>query len=123
MGSLLIEGEFNALDDFRRRNAMVGVAILVLVVMLVFIISFLIAILRMSDSYRPAPSSEPTILRDFRVLYTLDEYHEDFGDVLWWRLPIGEPPYVGRPYDQDFPDDYYTHWSKLVIPDQSPYEK
>ena len=25
------------------------------------------------------------------------EYHEDMGDVLWWKFPIEEPPYVGSP--------------------------
>jgi hypothetical protein len=30
----------------------------------------------------------------------IDEYHEDMGDVLWWRFPINEPPYVGSPSDQ-----------------------
>jgi hypothetical protein len=31
-------------------------------------------------------------------LHTLrpaDEWHEDFGTVLWWHVPIQEPPYVG----------------------------
>lgn len=27
----------------------------------------------------------------------LDEWHEDIGDVLWWKFPITEPPYVGSP--------------------------
>lgn len=27
------------------------------------------------------------------------EWHEDRGSVLWWRLPISEPPYVGTPLD------------------------
>lgn len=29
----------------------------------------------------------------------IDEYHEDMGDVLWWKFPITEAPYVGRPTD------------------------
>ena len=29
----------------------------------------------------------------------LSDYHEDMGDVLWWRFPIVEPPYVGSPTD------------------------
>jgi hypothetical protein len=25
------------------------------------------------------------------------DWHEDRGDVLWWRIPISEPPYLGSP--------------------------
>lgn len=25
------------------------------------------------------------------------DWHEDRGDVLWWRIPISESPYVGHP--------------------------
>lgn len=35
-------------------------------------------------------------LRPFR------EWHEDHGDVLWWRFPIVEAPYVGSPLDLGF---------------------
>jgi hypothetical protein len=41
----------------------------------------------------------------------LDEYHEDYGSVLWWLLPVNEPPYVGAPGDSDWPG-YHTHWTK-----------
>lgn len=27
------------------------------------------------------------------------DWHEDHGSVLWWRIPISEPPYVGMPLD------------------------
>ena len=27
----------------------------------------------------------------------LSEWHEDFGDVLWWKFPIEEAPWVGTP--------------------------
>ena len=26
-------------------------------------------------------------------------WSEDIGNVLWWRIPISEPPYVGTPLD------------------------
>lgn len=29
----------------------------------------------------------------------ISEYHEDMGDVLWWKFPIDEPPYLGSPND------------------------
>lgn len=30
----------------------------------------------------------------------LSEWHEDMGDVLWWRFPVSEAPYVGSPLDE-----------------------
>lgn len=27
----------------------------------------------------------------------ISEYNESMGDVLWWKFPIDEPPYVGSP--------------------------
>lgn len=30
------------------------------------------------------------------------DWHEDRGDVLWWRIPICEPPYVGSPLDSGY---------------------
>lgn len=29
----------------------------------------------------------------------LSEWHEDMGDMLWWKFPITESPYVGNPLD------------------------
>lgn len=46
------------------------------------------------------------------------EYHDDDGPVLWWRFPIVEPPYCGRPDDSDWPEsDDYTHWTPIPIPE------
>lgn len=62
------------------------------------------------------------------------EYHEDMGDVLWWKFPIVEAPYVGSPLDQGKPIEvriraygvdksiyvyvggwtgHHTHWTPL----------
>lgn len=49
---------------------------------------------------------------DFLEMYPLDSYHEDFGSVLWWKLPVDEPPYCGMPEDGGWPG-YHTHWSKV----------
>lgn len=67
----------------------------------------------------------------------LSEWHEDMGDVLWWRFPIVEPPYVGTPLDigrtievnaRSFRVDktmlvniggwpgYHTHWTPISVP-------
>lgn len=39
-------------------------------------------------------------------------WHEDMGDVLWWRFPIVEAPYVGSPICSDWPG-YHTHFTPL----------
>lgn len=39
------------------------------------------------------------------VLHAHEDYHEDDGDVLWWLLPIVEPPYLGSTLALDFPWD------------------
>ena len=45
----------------------------------------------------------------------LEEWGEDYGDVLWWKFPIEEPPYVGSPLDLNWPA-YHTHWTLIVMP-------
>ena len=45
----------------------------------------------------------------------LDEYHEDLGPVLWWTLPVREPPYVGTTLDIGFPDGI-THFTPCRDP-------
>jgi hypothetical protein len=65
------------------------------------------------------------------ALYRLDEWHEDVGDVLWWKFPIEEAPYVGSPLDLGQTVEvrttngvvarfdvggwpgYHTHWTPL----------
>lgn len=45
----------------------------------------------------------------------LEEWGEDYGDVLWWKFPIEEPPYVGSPLSADWPG-YHTHWLPIPVP-------
>ena len=44
----------------------------------------------------------------------LDEWHEDYGPVVWWCWRdgewLGEPAYIGSPLSDDWPD-YHTHWT------------
>lgn len=47
----------------------------------------------------------------------LDEWTEEDGPVLWWSFPVCEPPYVGDPLYDDFPDGV-THWTKLLVPEE-----
>lgn len=37
--------------------------------------------------------------RDLMRVRPYCDWHEDIGDVLWWRIPISEPPYLGSPLD------------------------
>ncbi len=50
-------------------------------------------------------------------LNTLDAWHESEGDVLWWRFPVDEPPYVGSPLDTEWPG-YHTHWQRIEVPEE-----
>lgn len=61
-------------------------------------------------------SAENDHLRESTTLKEYSEYDESYGNVLWWKLPISEPPYAGSPLDDDFPVDYYTHWTKIIEP-------
>lgn len=66
--------------------------------------NYMMAIKRLGeleDANEPAPAKE---------------WHEDDGDVIWWRLPIEEPPYIGTPLCSNFKDNYYTHFTRIVIP-------
>lgn len=48
----------------------------------------------------------------------LDEWHEDYGDVVWWAWDdnkkewFGEAPFISHPLSSDWPD-YHTHWTPL----------
>ena len=54
------------------------------------------------------------------VARPLDEWHEDYGPVLWWRFPVEEPPFIGTPLDSDWPG-YHTHWTPHPpIPEEPP---
>lgn len=45
----------------------------------------------------------------------LSEWSEDYGDVLWWKFPIEEAPYVGTPLDNNWPG-HHTHFTIIQIP-------
>ena len=36
------------------------------------------------------------------ILRPYDEWHEEHGQVLWYRVPIREPPFVSCPLSSDF---------------------
>lgn len=45
----------------------------------------------------------------------LEEWGEEYGDCLWWKFPIAEPPYSGSPLDAAWPE-YHTHFTKICYP-------
>lgn len=51
----------------------------------------------------------------YLIARPIGDWTEEDGAVLWWRFPIEEPPYVGSPLDDEFPD-YVTHWTPIVVP-------
>jgi len=77
----------------------------------------------------PIPKPGEVDPDNYRVLLPIDAWHEDRGPVLWWRLPICEPPYVGSPGDSDWPtllgtngQDWATHFSLVPEVDISGIE-
>lgn len=77
-----------------------------------------IEIRRIQDEHNSLDDLAARVRVDRRRLHRLrprDEYHEDYGNVLWWALPLCEPPHVGTELDDDFPE-HMTHWS--LLPDQ-----
>jgi hypothetical protein len=57
---------------------------------------------------------------DIKFIDLKIEEPEDTENVLWWKFPICEPPYVGSMNDDEFLHDYYTHWQKLQMSQYTP---
>jgi hypothetical protein len=73
-------------------------------------------------------------MSDTRTAYPAHLWHEDLGDVLWWKFPVEEAPYVGTPNDLGHTVElhgrggllarvdvggwpgYHTHWTPLPRP-------
>lgn len=43
-------------------------------------------------------------------MFPLSDWREEDGPVLWFRLPVDEPVWIGTPLDEDWPG-YHTHWT------------
>jgi hypothetical protein len=61
--------------------------------------------------------------RHYEQLHPASEYREEMGTVLWWHLPVKEPPVVGSPLD-DWETSYcarqiqygwLTHFSLIPV--------
>ena len=69
------------------------------------------------DDYRPRPCPRQHAYRDcwwqaMSAAKPIEDWHEDYGPVMWWFRDMGEPPYCGTPNDSDWPD-YHTHWTPI----------
>lgn len=63
----------------------------------------------------------PPSSTDFLVARPAREWHEDLGNVLWWCLPVQEPPYCGTLLDHNWPGvEYFTHFTLLPEPVEVP---
>lgn len=68
--------------------------------------SALVALREQIEGFRQASTPQPAA-----------EYHEDLGPVLWWRLPVEEPPHVGTPLGSEWPGDgHFSHFTLIPIP-------
>ena len=53
-------------------------------------------------------------------LTPINEYHEELGYVLCWKVPIDEPPIVANPITEVLnPANFYTHYSLMPAVDGS----
>lgn len=56
-------------------------------------------LLRANNAFEARAREAERAVKAMTTLRPASEYHEDMGPVLWWKLPITEPPYVGSPND------------------------
>lgn len=77
--------------------------------------------------HNPEDAARIVEAMDLYTLRHVDAYHEDYGTVLWWHVPVQEPPYAGagpgldERYADGEPTDcarlieegWLTHWSRL----------
>lgn len=47
------------------------------------------------------------------IFFPVEDWHEEDGDALFFKLDAGEPPQVTSPITVGFDSDYFTHWMRL----------
>lgn len=76
------------------------------------------ATLRRLCAERDEALEQITRLRAPIVARPISEWGAEAGDVVWWRFPIDEPAWIGRPDDSGWPG-YHTHWTPHpALPEQ-----
>lgn len=48
-----------------------------------------------------------------QVFKPVEEWHEEDGLALFFKLDTGEAPFVTSPISSDWDADYFTHWMPL----------
>lgn len=75
---------------------------------------------RLPDYGNGSPTDRLAQYEDCNTLRPIEEWCEEYGDCLFWRVPIEEPPYCGTPLDDEWPrmefGEYYTHFTRLMEP-------
>jgi hypothetical protein len=66
----------------------------------------------------PEPPATRSEADGIEAARPIDEWHEDYGNVVWWSTDPetgdwrGEPAFIGTPLGSDWPDpEYHTHWT------------
>ncbi len=59
------------------------------------------------------PYEEQRVWDTEKVFYSVDEWHEDLGQCLFFKLDAGEPPEVTSPITSNWDNDYFTHFMRL----------
>lgn len=80
----------------------------------------ILALLDEPSVLRSRCESSSLALREATEPKPFAEWHEDYGySVLWWRVPVQEPPYLGSPDDEDWPftdDEESVLWWTPINP-------
>jgi hypothetical protein len=48
-----------------------------------------------------------------QIFRPVEDWHEDDGDALFFKLDAGESPKVTSPITSNWDDNYFTHWMPL----------
>lgn len=56
-------------------------------------------LLRFNNEFEARAREAERAIKALTIARPIAEYDESMGDVLWWKFPIAEPPYVGGPND------------------------
>lgn len=59
------------------------------------------------------PHKEQAIWDTDKVFLPVSEWDEEYGDCLFFRLEVGEPPTVTSPISSNWDADYFTHFMRL----------
>ena len=70
-----------------------------------------LAIARNEPPSRPLP---PEVEAAAEALHPYADWHEDDGPVLWYAVPVEEPPYCGEPLCSDWPNEWNAPYDTVT---------